>query len=255
MVQLEVSMHQDYTHREIPMSKPYFSLILALYNEGSTLKQSLKSVYQTLQKIKKPWEVILVEDKSTDNTLKTIRELLPYLKNTKLITHSKNQGRGRTVSDGIRAAESQYCGFLDVDLEVAANYIPLFINELEKGVDVVIGKRFYEKNLSAVTRVLTSIGYKLMIRYLLKLPIDDTEAGYKFFRREKILPILSKITEKGWFWDTEICARSSWAGLKTSQIPVLFIRRPEKKSTVRLIPDTLDYLKKIYLFRKQIPRK
>jgi len=234
------------------MSKPYLSLILPLYNEGSTLEQSLKTIYKSLQKIKKSWEVILVEDKSTDDTLVKIQKLLPYLRNSKLIIHKENQGRGKTVSDGIKTAKSTYCGFLDVDLEISSDYIPLFTGELEKGYDMVIGNRFYEKKLTAVTRVLSSIGYKLIVHSLLSLPIDDTESGYKFFEREKILPVLSKITEKGWFWDTEICARAYWEGLKISQIPVLFIRRVDKKSTVRLIPDTWDYLKKIYKFRTYV---
>lgn len=233
----------------------YLSLILALYNEGPTLEKSLKTIYKLLQKIQKPWEIILVEDKSTDDTLIKTQKLLPYLKNTKLVNHKKNQGRGKTINDGIKAARGTYCGFLDVDLEVSADYIPLFIKELEEGSDVVVGKRFYEKNLTAVTRVLTSIGYKFIVHSILNLPIDDTEAGYKFFRREKILPMLSKIKERGWFWDTEICARSYWAGLRISQIPVLFIRRVEKKSTVRLIPDTWNYIKSMYKFKSQIPKE
>lgn len=235
------------------MSKPHLSLILTLYNEGPTLEQNLKTTYKLLHRVKGAWEVILVEDKSTDDTMARIQQLLPYLKNTKLIVHKENQGRGKAVSDGIKTARGTYCGFLDVDLEVSSDYIPLFINELEKGYDMVIGNRFYEKNLSAFARVLTSKGYKLIVRSFLNLPIDDTEAGCKFFRREKILPILSNITEKGWFWDTEICARAYWAGLKISQIPVLFVRRVDKKSTVRLIPDTWDYMIKIYRFRSQIP--
>ncbi len=231
------------------MSKPYLSLVLALYNEGPTLEHSLKSIYQSLNSTKKSWEVILVEDKSTDNTLERIQKLLPNLKNTKLITHQENQGRGRTVSDGIKAAKGIYSGFLDVDLEVSSEYIPLFIKELEKGFDMVVANRFYEKNFRAITRVVSSVGYKIIVNTLLHLPINDTEAGYKFFKTNKILPVLSKITEKGWFWDTEICARAYWTGLKLSQIPVLFVRNTNKKSTVRLIPDTLDYLIKIYQFR------
>ncbi len=237
------------------MSKPYLSLIIPLYNEGSILEQNLKIIYKSLQKLTKSWELIFVEDKSTDNTLQKIQKLLPGFKNSRLIQHSKNEGRGKAVSDGINWAKGIYCGFLDVDLEVSADYIPLFIQELEKGFDLVVGNRFYEKNLSAISRVISSKGYKLIVHWLLRLPIDDTEAGYKFFKREAILPVISKITEKGWFWDTEICARSFWKGLRISQIPVLFIRRTDKKSTVNLIPDTLDYLKKIYRFRSQIPKK
>lgn len=235
------------------MSKPYISLILALYNEGPTLKQSLQTIYKSLYKIKGSWEVILVEDKSNDDTLVKVQKLLPNLKNTKLIVHKENEGRGKTVSDGILAAKGIYCGFLDVDLEVSSDYIPLFIQELEKGFDVVVGNRFYEKNLAAITRVLSSKGYKLIVHSLLNLPIDDTETGYKFFRRGKILPVLAKVKDKGWFWDTEICARAYWTGLKISQIPVLFIRNTNKKSTVKLIPDTWDYMKNIYRFRSQVP--
>lgn len=237
------------------MSKLFLSLILPLYNEGPTLEQSLKKIYQSMQKIRKKWEVILLEDKSTDDTLKKVQKLLPNLKNTRLICHKKNEGRGKTVSDGIKAAEGVYCGFLDVDLEVSSDYIPLFVQELEQGFDMVVGKRFYEKNLKAITRVITSIGYKLIVHSLLHLPIDDTEAGYKFFERKKILSVLPKIKNTGWFWDTEVCSKAYWANLKISQVPVLFVRKPEKKSTVRLIPDTWDYLKNIYNFRNQIPKE
>lgn len=237
------------------MSKPYLSLVLPLYNEGPTLEQSLRTVYKSLQKIKKSWEVILVDDKSSDDTLAIVKKILPNLKNTTLIAHQENQGRGKTVSDGIKVSKGIYSGFLDVDLEVSSDYIPLFIKELEDGYDCVIGNRFYEKNITVVTRVVSSVGYKLVVRFLLNLPINDTEAGYKFFNRKKILPILNQIKNKGWFWDTEICARSFWAGLRLTQIPVLFIRRLDKKSTVRLIPDTWEYLKNIYKFRSQIPKK
>lgn len=236
------------------MSKAYLSLIIPLYNEGPILEKNIRIIYKVLQKFTNSWEVIFVEDKSTDDTLQKIQKLLPTLKNSLLIKHSKNEGRGKTVADGILAAKGIYCGFLDVDLEVSADYIPLFIKELERGFGLVVGNRFYEKNLAAVSRVISSKGYKLIVHSLLHLPIDDTEAGYKFFNREAILPILSKITERGWFWDTEICARAYWAGLRVSQVPVLFIRREDKKSTVKLIPDTWDYLKKIYKFRSQIPK-
>jgi len=99
--------------------------------------------------------------------------------------------------------------------------------------------------------ILASKIYALAVKTLLKISIEDTEAGYKFFKRSKILPILSKVRDKHWFWDTEICVRAYWSGLKISEIPVLFIRRRDKKSTVKLIPDTYDYIKKIIKFRLQ----
>jgi len=119
---------------------------------------------------------------------------------------------------------------------------------------MAVGQRFYEGGLNSFGRFLASKIYALSVKTLLKIPIEDTEAGYKFFRREKILPILKKIKDKHWFWDTEICARAYFAELKISQIPVLFERRSDKKSTVRLIPDTIDYLKNLIRLRIEIQK-
>lgn len=232
----------------------YFSLIVPLYNEGLTLPKSIAKIYKQLEKLNKGWEVIFIEDKSTDDTRNVIKNLAQDLKNTKVIYHNPNQGRGQSVTDGIKAAKGTICGYLDVDLEVSDEYIPLFINEIENGADMAVGKRYYENKLSSLTRVLASRGYAIIVKSLLNLPITDTETGYKFFRTSKILPVLKKIKDKKWFWDTEICSRAYWAGLKIVEVPVLFRRRGDKKSTVKLIPDTWEYMQRILEFKSQVPK-
>lgn len=236
------------------MSKIDVSVILALYNEGPTLVQSVNKIVRVLKSLKKSWEIIFVEDKSTDATRKIIEGLVGQIKNTRVIYHRQNLGRGQSVADGIRVARGQICGYLDVDLEVSADYIPVFVEEIEKGADMAVGRRFYEGGLSSASRFLASKTYALIAKLLLKIPIEDTEAGYKFARRNKILPILAKVKDEKWFWDTEICARAFWAGLAISQVPVLFVRRDDKKSTVKLIPDSLEYLTKIIKFRPRVPK-
>jgi len=249
------------------MARVDLSIIIACYNEGITFRQSVEKIINVLKTLKKNWEIIFVEDKSLDETAQTVKKLIDSIKNSRLrlvnsdfggqaqvIFHKKNMGRGKSVSDGIKSSRGSICGYLDVDLEVSADYIPLFVNEVDKGFDMVVGKRFYESNFKAITRVAASKIYAFVVRNFLKVPIEDTEAGYKFFKRSKIMPILSRVRDKHWFWDTEICARSFWMGLKISQIPVFFVRRSDKKSTVRLLPDTLAYLTKIIKFRREMPR-
>lgn len=230
------------------------SIILACYNEGPTFGHSVRRIIAACQKLKKTWEIIFVEDKSTDNTLERIKSLQSKIKNSKLVIHSKNQGRGISVSDGIRTSRGKICGFLDVDLEVRENYIPLFVSEIENGADMVVGKRYYEKGFDSILRFIASYVYSFLVAAMIKIPVSDTEAGYKFFRRDKILPVISKVAAKHWFWDTEICARAYWSGLRINQIPVLFVRRRDKKSTVRLVPDTIDYLKNLFFLRREIPK-
>ena len=234
------------------MTKIDLSLILACYNEGPTFEKSVVQIVSVLNKLKNPWEIIFVEDQSTDETKKSIEKLIREIKNSRVIFHSKNTGRGKSVADGLKAAKGEVCGYLDVDLEVSPTYIPLFVKEVENGSDLVVGKRFYENSLDSISRVIASKLYATAVKSFLNLPIEDTEAGYKFFNRKRILSVLPKVKNKHWFWDTEICAQAYWAGLKITQVPVLFKRRVDKKSTVRLIPDTIDYVKSLVKLKSQM---
>lgn len=234
------------------MGRVDVSLILACYNEGPTFERSVRRIISACRKLSKSFEIIFVEDKSTDETLAKIEAFLPKIKNSKLVLHRENQGRGKTVADGIAVAEGKICGYLDVDLEVSESYIPLFVSEIETGADMVVGKRYYEKGFDSILRFIASHVYSFLVKSIIKIPASDTEAGYKFFRRDKILPVLSKVKNKHWFWDTEICARAYLANLSISEVPVLFVRRPDKKSTVRLVPDTINYLVALIRFRNQV---
>lgn len=237
------------------MSKTDISIIIPCYNEGPTLEKSIKKIVGVLKETRSNWEIIFVEDKSSDDTKKNVDKLIKKYKNFRTIYHTKNQGRGESVADGIKIAKGQICGYLDVDLEVSERYIPLFIREIEKGSELVAGKRFYEgEGLRTIPRFLASKVYAFAVQILFNCPIEDTEAGYKFFNRKKILPILKHVKNKHWFWDTEICVRAYLAGLNIGQIPVLFKRRKDKKSTVRLLPDTVDYIRNLIRLKLEIPK-
>jgi glycosyltransferase involved in cell wall biosynthesis len=225
-----------------------FSLILACYNEGPTFEANVWKIEKELKKIEKPWEIIFVEDKSQDGTRAIVEKLTSRIKGAKAIYHSKNKGRGRTVSDGIRKAKGRVCGYMDVDCEISPSYIPRFIKEIENGLDLVCGKRFYENGKNSFIRVITSKFYSRLVSLFIPLPITDTEAGFKFFNKEKILNVLKCTQDTGWFWDTEICARAYKSGLKLSEIPVLFKRRSDKKSTVKLFKDSYIYLRRLIKF-------
>lgn len=226
-----------------------FSLILPCYNEGPTFVDNVEAIVRKLKKLGCSWEVVFVEDKSTDETLEKVEALCQKIKNSKLIMHKINTGRGKAVRDGFNAVRGEICAFIDVDCEISPSYIPVFIDEIKKGNDMAIATRFYENQPHALARLISSKAYSIVVSMLLKTPFKDTEAGFKFFKRDKILPIIAKARDNGWFFDTEICVLAHLGKLKISQIPVLFIRREDKKSTVRLIPDSVNYCRKLLEFR------
>lgn len=236
------------------MAKPYFSLVLACYNEGPTFEESVTKIISSLNKLKITWEIIFVEDKSTDETRLKALKLERSIKNSRLLLHKVNQGRGKTVSDGLKVATGTICGYMDVDCEISPTYIAVFIKKIQSGNDVVIARRHYQSSYRNMTREISSKGYALLLKWALGLPLGDTEAGFKFFNRKKILPVLKSTRDFGWFWDTEICARSYLAGLAISQVDVKFKKREDKKSTVRVFTDSVDYAKKLWAFRREYRR-
>ncbi len=209
---------------------PHLSLVLACYNEEETLRESFAEIRDTLEGMQRPFEVVFVDDVSRDRTREVIRDLVashPAL-DLKVILHETNQGRGTTVSDGFRAARGFVAGYLDVDLEVHSRYIPSLVRAIEQGADVATLRRIYAFQLRSLDRYVMSRGYSFLVRHLLDVPLLDTETGYKFFRREALLPVLDAIEDGRWFWDTEFMVRAARRGLRIEEIPGAYIRRFDK---------------------------
>jgi len=238
------------------MDKYDVSLVLACYNEAEIFADSVKRIIATLDQTDYTFEIIFVDDVSSDNTRELIdKAFKTYPRhNLSVIQHLTNQGRGQTVVDGFLKAKGKYVGYIDIDLETGEWYLPKFLTTLDNGADLVSALRVYDFQLWALPRWLASKGYVVLRKLLLDLPYEDTEGGYKFFKREKLLKLLPKVTNKGWFFDTEIMALAYKNKLKVLEIPVAFVRNLKKTSTVRLLPDAFNYLKNLIVYSIKFKR-
>lgn len=233
------------------------SLIIPCYNEQSYLKENLALLKQVLDASSLSYEMIIVDDSSRDRTVNIAKEFISENQgkaDLALLIHGKNQGRGRTVSDGIRAARGNIAGFVDIDLSTSPWYILPLAAEIKKGADVVLGQRIYKLKLKTLHRWILSKGYKFLVRMLLGCELGDTESGCKFFKREKIIPVLFRVRDEKWFWDTEIIARAHLAGLKISQVPTVFIRE-SLYTSVKIMRDSWRHFINLIRFRREIRKK
>jgi len=228
------------------------SLVISCYNEIKVIEKSLLRIREILRKSRCPYELIIIDDASTDGTQEKIKRLIRKEKNEKYFFHEKNCGRGNSVSEGIRAASGEIVGFIDVDLEIDATYIPLLAREIEKGADISTAWRIYRFKLNSIHRQLISKIYIKLIRFIFNVPLRDTETGCKFFKREKILPILLEIKDGHWFWDTEVMIRSYFKGLDIKEVPSEYIRKPETGTTVKIIKDVIYYIIKVASFYREM---
>ena len=227
------------------------SIVLACYNEMEHINKSLYKLVEYLDNTNISYELILIDDCSTDGTVQEIPKLAKKYPKIKWYLHKKNIGRGGTIAEGIKVAKGKMVGFIDIDLETPPWYIlPVYI-QIKNGYDIALAQRIYKFNIRKILRFITSRGYNILVRKLLEVPFLDTESGFKFFNKKKILPILEEIKDKRWFWDTEVIVRSYYKGYKIKEIPTLFKTDPNKTSTVNLFRDSIDYFKNLVKFRKE----
>jgi glycosyltransferase involved in cell wall biosynthesis len=230
---------------------PDLSVVIACYNEEETLERSFAEIREVLEDMRRPYEIVFVDDVSRDRTRAIIATLAKAHPDTvRVLLHEKNTGRGQTVTDGFRMARGAIAGFLDVDLEVHARYIPSLVRAIERGADVATVRRIYAFQARSLDRYAMSRGYSFLVRRMLGSRVQDTETGYKFFRRASALPILDEIRDPGWFWDTEFMVRAERRGLRIAEIPGAYIRRFDKTSTVRGMRDSIRYFGKLLAFRR-----
>lgn len=229
------------------------SLVLPCFNESGLFADSVARITAILDLSTITYEIIFVDDYSRDNTRELIETILKTDRQGqkfRAIFHTHNQGRGKTVCDGIRAARGTVVGYIDIDCEVDPVYIPHMVSQIiAHRADVVTGRRFYRTSPQAMLREILSRGYQWLSDAMIGTGGLDTETGYKFFSRKKILPILAKAQNPGWFWDTEIMVYAKRAKLVIVEVPVLFLRRFDKQSTVHLVSDTVGYIRNLRRFR------
>jgi len=235
------------------------SLVIACYNEEPHLVANVREILAVLDLCRWDSEVILIDDASHDRTVERIRELAALDPRVRALFHERNVGRGGTVAEGIRGAAGTVAGYIDVDLELHCRYVPALAGAILHGpYDVVTAHRIYKINLtpSGILRWILSVGYRALARAALGSPFLDTETGFKFFRRARILPVLERCRDLHWFWDTEVMLEAHAAGLSILEVPALFQRQRASTSSLRIVPDTLAYLRamRAYRRRREAPR-
>ena len=230
------------------------SLIVPCYNEADHLRGSVRAVIETLELTPWTWEIVFVDDGSSDDTRAIIAAICAADPRCRAVLHDRNRGRGAAFKTGFAASSGRVTGFVDIDLEVHARYIPSLVNEIERhDADVVTGHRhFLLRQTGGLHRVALSWGYRRLCDVLLSLDLADSETGCKFFKRETTSAMVLGSDDDGWFWDTEVMARARLANVRIRELPVLFLRRPDKATTVRPLRDSWAYLRALHLFRGKV---
>jgi len=233
------------------------SIILTCYNEGNLLEPGVNRLIKLFDLTKLDYEIVIVDDCSTDGSRDLITDLAARHKQIRTIFHEENRGRGAAVTAGIKASLGRVVGYSDLDFSSDPVYIIKLYQKIVDGADIATASRIYKlnwKSINVLHRYILHKGYKALVKLIFRTSLTDTETGCKFFNRRSIMTFIDEIKDMKWFWDTEVMIRGYFHGMKISEIPTLFIRRPETGSTVHVVRDTRRYLVSLILFYKEFHR-
>lgn len=196
----------------------FLSVIIPVYNEAGVINQNIRRVIDYLKNKTFVWEIIVVDDGSTDES----RKIISGFEEVVLVFHQKNQGKGAAVKRGMLAAQGEWLLFLDADLSTDITEFDKFIPWLTK-FDIIIGNRQHQQTKIIKSqpfyRVFLGRFGNLLIRNLLGFTCKDTQCGFKIFNKQCKI-IFEKQTLPGWGFDFEILYLAKRYNFKTKEIGV-----------------------------------
>jgi len=200
------------------------SIIIPAYNEAATIKENVVETIVTFQDFGVDFEIILIDDGSTDGTGEQIQQLATNYKNIKTIRNMKNFGKGRALKKGFRFAKGDYIIFLDADMDLHPGQIQTFFDIMRlDDADVVIGSKRHPNsmvNYSFARKIISDI-YFFLIKVFFGLPIRDTQTGLKLFKRKVLREVFPKIVIKAFAYDLEILVNARKSGYAIAEAPVV----------------------------------
>lgn len=224
----------------------YLSIVIPAYNEERRIVETICNISSYLDVNYFGYEIIVVNDGSTDKTLLVVEEMQQKYQNIFIVNSVSNFGKGHAVALGMSVAVGELRLFVDADNSVSIENLDRFILEIEKGSDIVIAS-IYKKGgvVSGVknrVRQMLSMLASRIINSILEWDILDTQRGFKLFTKKSAEIIFKKLTTKRYLFDVEVLLLAKKNGFKIKELPVVW----ENKTGSKVRP--IDFVRSVWEF-------
>lgn len=200
------------------------SVILPIFNLADSVRRNLDKVESVLKGTGLSYEMIPVDDGSSDGTSAVIREWASSGDCRNPVLLEENAGKGNALKTGFRASSGRLVLLLDGDLDILPDCLPNFLATMERErADIVIGSKRHPRSQVAYPwhrRVASSV-YFWLVRLFIGMPITDTQTGMKLFRRDVLGDALDRMLVKTYAFDLELLSIAYGRGAKIVEAPVV----------------------------------
>ncbi len=215
------------------------SVVVPAFDESEHVETNLIELAGTLTSFGWPFEIILVDDGSTDGTSARAEQAREHISQTmRVIRCEEHRGKGAALGAGAAAARGEYVVFLDADLELHPRQLPALLHALlSSNADAVVGSKFHPgSNIVKypAIRKFYSVGYYWLVKALFGLPLRDTQTGIKAFKAAMLRDVLSRVVAERFAFDVELLVIATDLGYDVAEAPVeVRLRRPFSRIGLR----------------------
>lgn len=224
------------------MQRSVISVVIPVYNEERTIGNVISNTILTMDSLRMPYEIIIVDDGSTDNT----RRIATGYKAT-VLSNGRNRGKGYALRKGFRHAQGSIVVTVDSDGAHKPKEIPDLIHPLFNGVDIVAGSRFLGHNGKYSTSRLNRLGnflFNITIMILTGKLITDSQTGFRAIKNEVLKEL--NLTSHGYEVETELTVKGLKNGYVYQEKPISCERRKYNASKLKILYDGTKILKTIF---------
>jgi undecaprenyl-phosphate 4-deoxy-4-formamido-L-arabinose transferase len=220
---------------------PQISVVIPIFNEVETLHELYRRLTETLEKLGKSYEILTVDDGSSDGSVELLRELRAEDPRLRVLCLSRNFGQSPALYAGFAHARGQYTVMLDADLQNYPEDIPKIVAKLEEGYDMVSGWRAQRQD--SFFRNIMSRALNAYIARVTRVPLRDYGCALKGFRRD-LVEHMSNFSHRCRYLPVDV----AWLGGRVAEVEVRHDERKagdSKYSLLKLIRTAFDLLTSI----------
>ena len=230
-----------------------------MYNEGASCRKSLLALDAYMQKAFEHYEIIAVNDGSTDNTESELVSLSQTCSALRICSYPDNRGKGAAVREGVMASFGDNVIYTDCDIPYGTDMIGKIAQAQQTSKsDIVIGSRNISNDGYEGYTAFRKLASKLYLRLISRaagFSHSDSQCGIKCFGNSCAQKIFSLCTVDGFAFDLEALMIAEKLGYKVDEYPVKIINHDEKSSKVNIVKDTFAMLRDIRRIKKRLMDK
>jgi len=221
------------------------SIIIPMFNEAENAETTLSRVEKVATSIGGTYEIILVNDGSTDNTLDVLRRILVLNKNVKVVSYQKNMGRGKALRRGFKDASGEIVVSIDADLSYDPHYIIDLTESLrkEEDVDFVLASPYMPgggvENIPFTRLWISKLGNKIL-KYAMPNRIYTSTGIFRAYRK-RVLDSL-ELESDGKEIHLEILSKAIALGFRVKEVPAILTSRKKGKSKFKFKKTATSHL-------------